>query len=82
MAVKEHTDERGYVPRAELPDRNAEKSISLTVADGAITISAKPAGVSATEVSASYTKGIPEIHVPVEKSMSPHRVPISYHDNK
>jgi HSP20 family molecular chaperone IbpA len=41
MAVEEHTDERGYVPRAELPDRNAEKDISVTVADGALTISAK-----------------------------------------
>jgi HSP20 family molecular chaperone IbpA len=43
---------------------------------------ALPAGVNATEASASYTNGILEIHVPVERSMSPHRVPISYHDNK
>lgn len=106
MAVEEYIDEHGYVLRAELPDRNPDKDISVTVADGALTISAKreqakhdgqqsefryggvsrtvalPAGVEAAKVSASYTNGILEIHVPIEKSMSPHRVPVSYNANK
>ncbi|MEV6605789.1 Hsp20/alpha crystallin family protein [Kutzneria sp. NPDC051319] len=43
---------------------------------------ALPAAVEATKVSASYTNGILEIHGPIEKSMSPHRVPISFNANK
>ena len=107
MAVEEYTDERGgYVLRAELPDRNPEKDISVTVADGVLTIAAKreqakhdgqqsefryggasrtislPAGVKGADVSASYSKGILEIHVPIEKSSSPHRVPVSFDDTK
>jgi len=41
VPVEEYSDERGYVLRAELPDRNPEKDISVTVADGALTIAAK-----------------------------------------
>lgn len=106
MAVEEYTDENSYVLRAELPDRNPEKDISVTVADGALTIAAKreqakhdgqqsefryggvsrtvslPAGVKGDDVSASYSKGILEIHVPIEKSSSPHRVPVAFNDKK
>ena len=106
VAVEEYTDDHGYVLRAELPDRNPEKDISVTVADGALTIAAKreqakhdgqqsefryggvsrtvplPAGVKADKVSASYRNGILEIHVPLEKSSTPHRVPVSFDDKK
>ena len=106
VAVEEYTDERGYVLRAELPDRNPEKDISVTVADGVLTIAAKreqtkhdgqqsefryggvsrtvslPAGVKGADVSASYSKGILEIHVPIEKSSAPHRVSVSFDDKK
>jgi len=106
VPVEEYSDERGYVLRAELPDRNPEKDISVTVADGALTIAAQreqakhegqqsefryggvsrtvslPAGVKADEVSASYSNGILEIHVPIERSSTPHRVPVSFTDKK
>jgi HSP20 family protein len=106
VPVEEYTDERGYVLRAELPDRNPEKDISVTVADGTLTIAAKreqakhdsqqsefryggvsrtvslPAGVNAADVKASYSKGILEIHVPIEKSSAPHRVSVSFDDKK
>jgi len=41
-----------------------------------------PAGVKADEVSASYSNGILEIHVPIERSSTPHRVPVSFTDKK
>lgn len=44
VAVEEYTDDHGYVLRAELPGRNPEKDISVTVADGALTIGQARAG--------------------------------------
>lgn len=41
VAVEEFSDDRGYVLRAELPDRDPKQDISVTVADGTLTISAK-----------------------------------------
>ena len=41
VAVEEFSDDRGYVLRAELPDRDPKQDISVAVADGTLTISAK-----------------------------------------
>jgi HSP20 family protein len=95
VPVEEHTDERGYVLRAELPDPNPEKDISAKREQakhddqqtefrygGVSRTVSLPAGVTAADVSASYSNGIREIHVPVEKSSSPHRVPVSFNDKK
>lgn len=41
VAVEEFSDDRGYVLRAELPGRDPNQDISVTVADGTLTISAK-----------------------------------------
>ena len=41
-----------------------------------------PAGVKPTEISASYDKGILEIHVPLNQPTAPHRVPVAVQSNK
>ncbi|HEX5116120.1 MAG TPA: Hsp20/alpha crystallin family protein [Pseudonocardiaceae bacterium] len=40
MAVEEFSDDRGYVLRAELPGREPKEDITVTVADGTLTITA------------------------------------------
>jgi len=41
FAVEEFTDDRGYVLRAELPGRDPQEDILVTVANGNLTIAAK-----------------------------------------
>jgi HSP20 family protein len=102
FAVEEFADDRGYVLRAELPGRDPQQDIAVTVANGHLTITAQrehakhdserseftygpvsrvvslPAGSRSGDISANYDQGILEVHIPVNQTPTPHRIPISF----